>query len=85
VVLPETGRYASYVVGERLRHLVEVMTLSSMGDVTLTISVGITAFNDQSKLSVERFTEQADEAVQAAIAHGGNWTISWHDLSHSNL
>lgn len=85
VVLPETGRYASYVVGERLRHLVEVMTLSSMGDVSLTISVGITAFNDQSKLSVERFIEQANEAVQAATDHGGNWTISWHDLSHSNL
>ena len=86
IILPETGRYASYVVGERLRHLVEVMSLASLGDDSrLTVSVGITAFQDQSKMNVERFIAQADEAVEAATSHGGNWTISWHDLSHSNL
>ncbi len=84
VILPETGRYASYVVGERLRHLVEVMTIANMSDVNLTVSVGITAFQDQSKMSPVRFIEQANEAAQAAAAHGGNWTISWHDLSHTN-
>jgi diguanylate cyclase (GGDEF)-like protein len=84
VILPETGRYASYVVGERLRHLVEVMNFSGLGDVNLTISVGITAFQDQSKMTPERFFEQANEAVEAAVSHGGNWTISWHDMSHSN-
>ena len=83
IILPETGRYASYVVGERLRHLVEVMTLASMGDINITVSVGITAFQDQSKMSPDRFIEQANEAVAAASEHGGNWTISWHDLSHS--
>lgn len=85
VILPETGRYASYVVGERLRHLVEVMDLASLGDLNLTISVGIAAFMDQSKMTPERFIEQAIEAVEAAESHGGNWTISWHDLSHSGV
>ena len=83
IILPETGRYASYVVGERLRHLVEVMTLAEFSDVNVTVSVGITAFQDQSKMSPDRFLQQADEAVAAAEDHGGNWTISWHDLSHS--
>jgi diguanylate cyclase (GGDEF)-like protein len=84
VLLPETGRYASYVVAERLRHLVEVMSLFDVEEgASLTISIGLTASQDQAKMTAELFTEQSKVALAAAEEHGGNWSISWHDLSHS--
>lgn len=84
ILLPETGRYASYVVAERLRHLVEIMSLFNAEEGTkLSISIGLTAYQDQGKMDVEIFTGQAKEALASAEQHGGNWTISWHDLSHT--
>jgi len=84
ILLPETGRYASYVVAERLRHLVEVMSLFNANDaVPLTVSIGLTAYQDQSKLTVDVFANQAIQALEEAEAHGGNWTINWYDLNHS--
>jgi len=86
VILPETGRYASYVVGERLRHLVEVLSLANAGeDISLTVSVGISAYQDQGNATAESFIQQALEAVDSARSHGGNWTVSWHDLSHNSV
>jgi diguanylate cyclase (GGDEF)-like protein len=86
VILPETGRYASYVVGERLRHLVEVLSLANAGeDISLTISVGISSYQDQGKATPESFMQQTLEAVDSARSHGGNWTVSWHDMSHNTL
>ena len=84
IILPETGRYASYVVAERLRHFVETMSLFEMTDaVPLTISIGLTSYQDQSKLTAEALTKQASEALGDAESHGGNWTINWHDMSHA--
>ncbi|MCD6475110.1 MAG: GGDEF domain-containing protein [Anaerolineaceae bacterium] len=84
VILPETGRYASYVVAERLRHFVEMMSLFDITDaVPLTISIGLTSYQDQSKLTAEAFTKQASDALGEAELHGGNWTINWHDMSHT--
>jgi diguanylate cyclase (GGDEF)-like protein len=86
VILPETGRYASYVVGERLRHLVEVLSLANAGeDISLTVSVGISSYQDQGKATPESFMQQTLEAVDSARSHGGNWTVSWHDMSHNTL
>jgi diguanylate cyclase (GGDEF)-like protein len=85
VILPETGRYASYVVAERLRHLVEVMTLFKDESTSLTISIGLTAYQDQAKMTVETFTQQASIALASAEEHGGNWTISWYDLSQTTV
>ena len=84
ILLPETGRYASYVVAERLRHLVEVISLfDDEDDSPLTISIGLTASQDQAKMNAEIFTAQSKDALTAAEQHGGNWTISWHDLNHT--
>ena len=84
IILPETGRYASYVVAERLRHFVEMMSLFDMKEaVPLTISIGLTSYQDQSKLTAEAFTKQASDALGEAESHGGNWTINWHDMSHT--
>ncbi len=84
VILPETGRYASYVVGERLRHLVEVLSLASVGEeISLTVSVGISSYQDQGKATAEDFMQQSVMAVDSARSHGGNWTVSWHDMSHN--
>lgn len=86
VILPETGRYASYVVGERLRHLVEVLSLANVGEeISLTVSVGISSYQDQGKATAEDFMQQTLEAVDSARSHGGNWTVSWHDMSHNAL
>jgi diguanylate cyclase (GGDEF)-like protein len=86
VILPETGRYASYVVGERLRHLVEVLSLANAGeDISLTVSVGISSYQDQGKATPESFMQQTLEAVDSARSHGGNWTVSWHDMSHNGV
>jgi diguanylate cyclase (GGDEF)-like protein len=84
ILLPETGRYASYVVAERLRHLVEVMSLFNATDaVPLTVSIGLTSYQDQSKLNPDVFISQAVQALKEAEEHGGNWTINWHDISHT--
>jgi len=84
VILPETGRYASYVVGERLRHLVEVLSLANVGEeISLTVSVGISSYQNQGKATAEDFMQQSLEAVDSARSHGGNWTVSWHDMSHN--
>lgn len=83
-ILPETGRYASYVVGERLRHLVEVLSLANIGEeISLTVSVGISSFQDQGNATAEDFMQQSLNAVDSARSHGGNWTVSWHDMSHN--
>ena len=85
VLLPETGRYASYVVAERLRHLVELMTLFDTEEgPALTISIGLTAYQDMGKMTSQTFSEQAQEALAAAEKRGGNWTFSWHDLTFKN-
>jgi len=64
---------------------VELMTLSDTEEgPALTISIGLTAYQDMGKMTSQTFSEQAQEALVAAEKRGGNWTFSWHDLTFKN-
>ncbi|MBN2047785.1 MAG: diguanylate cyclase [Anaerolineaceae bacterium] len=84
VLLPETGRYAGYIVAERLRHKTELTTYSNKGElINLTISVGVTSLQNQGDVDGAEFIRQATLAANEAMRHGKNWTINYHDFINS--
>ncbi len=73
VLLPETPREGAEVVMERLRERVAntPVVLDDGREVTLTVSVGLAAFQP-SDANVEQLIKRADEAVYAAKRGGRN-------------
>ena len=72
VVLPETGRIAAYVVGERIRERVENTKLDYKGQtISLTISGGIASF-PMDATDTENLIKNSDIAVYKAKESGKN-------------
>ena len=72
VVLPETGKNAAFVVGERIRERVENSKLDYKGqDISLTISGGLASFPIDAT-DTENLIKNSDTAVYKAKESGKN-------------
>ena len=74
VILPETAIVAAGIYGERVRRLSEQLGArlhERYSDCNLTVSVGITQFNEK-KDTLESFLHRVDQAMYAAKTRGKN-------------
>jgi len=74
VVLPETDLKGAAILAERLRSLVEFLTIPADGvDLKVTISIGVSCFDpDTSSMSKAEIIEAADKALYRSKHDGRN-------------
>jgi diguanylate cyclase (GGDEF)-like protein len=78
LILPHTTLDQTRVVAERLHDLFAELEITVDGrELALTLSVGITACQDQSTLFFDTFVGQAETALEYAIANGGDHVASF--------
>jgi diguanylate cyclase (GGDEF)-like protein len=73
IITPETGYVEALEVAERFRKLVEGYQIrTEKGGFSLTISLGVAAYQAGSLMTLEELVKQADDAMYAAKAQGRN-------------
>lgn len=73
VVLPNTGLEEALQIAERIRKQVAEMRVhTTLGQVAVTISIGITLKQNSQILNVEKLFDQADQALYQAKQSGRN-------------
>jgi diguanylate cyclase (GGDEF)-like protein len=73
VILPDTPMAASIPVAERIRESVEKTPLNVAGKLLkMTVSLGITTYTEQQKITVSELVKQADEYLYRAKESGRN-------------
>ncbi|HEV7200035.1 MAG TPA: GGDEF domain-containing protein [Candidatus Limnocylindria bacterium] len=72
-VLPHTDEQGATVFAEAIRDRATQRPISTgRGEVTVTISIGVTTMRSRQELSADTLLARADEAVASARAGGGN-------------
>jgi diguanylate cyclase (GGDEF)-like protein len=72
-VLPHTDERGATVFAEAIRDRATQRPISTgRGEVTVTISIGVTTMRSRQELSADTLLARADEAVASARAGGGN-------------
>jgi two-component system, cell cycle response regulator len=71
VVLPETDMNEAHVIAERMRHSVESLKFTALGDQSVTISIGVAVFESSSD-EVVSLIARADKAMYSAKESGRN-------------
>jgi diguanylate cyclase (GGDEF)-like protein len=78
ILLPETDRNTAWTVAERLRTAIAEMKIPWEPPLPqVTISLGISIFNNQTNLSAEEVIRRADEALYLSKERGRNRTTIW--------
>jgi len=78
ILLPETNNDMAEIVAERIRNMIEETTFKTKkGDVHITVSLGVTEFDDSFK-NVGAFIETVDAALYDAKKAGRNCTKTYH-------
>ena len=73
IILPDTPLTASIPVAERIRESVEKTPLNVAGKLlNMTISLGISTYTEQQKITVSELVKQADEYLYKAKESGRN-------------
>lgn len=73
IILPDTPLTACIPVAERIRKSVEEIPLDVSGQLLrMTVSLGITTYTEQQKITVAELVKQADEYLYQAKASGRN-------------
>lgn len=72
VVLPETDSGRAWQVAERLRLLVECLSIPDAPAVHVTVSAGIASLGEHPNMSLDQLLEQADQALYGVKAAGRN-------------
>ncbi|TVQ20560.1 MAG: diguanylate cyclase [Leptolyngbya sp. DLM2.Bin15] len=84
IVLPEIPLHLARQVGDRLRMLSSQLSVPTKNDpISLTVSIGIAAYDPQDK-AVEDIFERADRALYQAKAEGRDRCCVWGEFDGSN-
>jgi diguanylate cyclase (GGDEF)-like protein len=76
VIAPEVGPAGGLTLGERLRKRVEHLPIESEGvALTVTISVGVVAWDGIARIESAALLKQADDALYQAKEHGRNRVV----------
>lgn len=74
--LPETDRKRAFIVAEKLRQIVESISIQNYErTIHITISIGMTFFKDIEELSLDSVIKQADDALYTAKNRGRNQVV----------
>ncbi len=79
VILPDTDLSGAWVVAERIRTSVSIITKRELPPVTIT--VGISVFPEDAA-TLQELVRKADDAMYAAKDAGRNTTMAWRDSPH---
>ncbi len=81
VMLPETDAEGVRLAAERMRQIIETVTVKSgQSNVHITASLGVTTFEPgQAQYSLDRLLGQADQALYRAKQTGRNRIWVWQD------
>jgi len=79
-LLPESTIEQAQVAAERLRFNIEKAVLvTDAGELSITISAGVSSWNGQQEVSIDRLIDQADKALYRAKQVGRNRVTSWRE------
>jgi diguanylate cyclase (GGDEF)-like protein len=78
-LLPETNLQSAIEAADRLRRKVaETPFITESGNITVTLSIGITSLENYQDINLDRLLEQADRALYKAKTAGRNQVIVWN-------
>ncbi len=73
VLMPETYLEQARIAAERIRSVVEKTSIvTNAGDISVTISIGVTEWNAQGEMVVDKLIDLADQALYRAKQAGRN-------------
>ncbi len=73
LILPKTYSNDAFLLGERIRKSIEAHTYEyDKNDIGITVSIGISSYNQEMDHSLSAFINQADKALYAAKSNGRN-------------
>jgi diguanylate cyclase (GGDEF)-like protein len=86
ILLSNTPPETAWLVAERLRTAVEVMTIPWEPPLSqVTISVGVVSFDEQTDASPDEIISRADEALYRSKENGRNQTNVWQSQQETQL
>ena len=86
VLMPETNLENGIAIAERLRiSITDHPFTTDKGDISLTISIGVSSKENQSEETLEAVLENADQALLLAKQNGRNKVVVWHYKEQSLL
>lgn len=78
LMLPETGKEAAAVIAERLKEALEKTTIKfGSHKFIVTISMGVTEYNEQKDDTLDAMLSRADKALYQAKENGRNQVLIW--------
>jgi diguanylate cyclase (GGDEF)-like protein len=81
IVLPHTNLTQSRIVADRLHQMFDEFGIAIDGrELSLSLSVGVTACDDQKTLFFDSLLAQVEAALEYATEHGGNQVVSFGEI-----
>jgi diguanylate cyclase (GGDEF)-like protein/PAS domain S-box-containing protein len=85
IILPETSLSQAYYAGERLlEYLHQHPVQTRVGDISLTLSVGVAGFNAETTPSLDKLVDHADKALYLAKQAGRNCVAVYQPASRTD-
>ncbi|MEH6548409.1 MAG: diguanylate cyclase [Pseudomonadales bacterium] len=82
ILMPDTTGTAALISANRLRDMVAEATTNTNGhDIKLTISAGISCWENNGMANLDQLEKQADQALYESKGAGRNRCTLWRDLS----
>lgn len=83
VLLPESDQDQALTAAERLRENTADMRVSiENGEISISISIGVTCLADERHISFTELIKEADEALYQAKHQGRNCAVLWRNNQH---
>ncbi|WP_157150653.1 GGDEF domain-containing protein [Brachyspira sp. SAP_772] len=80
IICPNTNKDEAYTVGERIRRTIEKKVFNyESQDIKITVSIGISEYRHNSKISIFQSVKESDMAMYEAKHQGRNKVIIYDD------
>ncbi len=82
ILLPETDLDSAHKTAERLCQAIHDLKVQFNGqEISVTVSVGVSSFENQNFIDVSKMLDQADQAMYHAKESGRNRVVTWAEIN----
>ena len=82
ILLPETDLISAFKTAERLCQAIHDLKVQFNGqEISVTVSVGVSSYENQNFIDVSKMLDQADQAMYHAKESGRNRAVTWAEFN----